>query len=130
MRMTETRVFRDKILSRGISAIREMVEERLEETLHLEFKTLSAASASNLAKDDRKVLSRAICGLANAEGGTIIVGIRTTRDDGLDVASGRQPVPNYERLRSQTTAALPEMISPHHPQISVDATADDEVSPA
>ena len=49
--MTETRVFRDEILSRGISAIREMVEEKLEETLHLEFKVVSAASTSNLAKD-------------------------------------------------------------------------------
>jgi len=31
-------------------------------------------------------------------------------------------------VRSQTAAALPEMISPQHPQISVDAIADDEVS--
>jgi hypothetical protein len=108
-----------------MSAIHAMVEEKQEETLHLEFKTLSPASTSNLAKDDRKLLAKAICGLANAVGGTIVVGIRTTKDDGLDVASARQPVPNYARLRSQTAAALPEMISPQHPRMSVEAIADD-----
>lgn len=126
--MTEARVFRDSILSKGISGIQEMVEEKQEETLHLEFKTVSSASTSNLAKEDRKVFAKAICGLANAEGGTIVVGIRTTKVDGLDVASGRQPVENCARLRSQTAAALPEMISPQHPEITVDPIVDDDDS--
>jgi predicted HTH transcriptional regulator len=62
-----------------MAGIEAMINERREETLHLEFKTLSSASVSNLAKDDRKVLAKAICGFANADGGTLIVGIKTAR---------------------------------------------------
>ena len=42
-----------------MAGIEAMINERREETLHLEFKTLSSASVSNLAKDDRKVLAKA-----------------------------------------------------------------------
>jgi Putative DNA-binding domain len=117
--------FAQQVLSRGMAAIHEIVAEREEETLHLEFKTLSAASSSNLAKDDRKVLAKAICGLANAEGGTLIVGLETQKEHGLDVASARKPVPNYTRLRNRIAAAVPEMLSPQHPWISVEAIVDD-----
>jgi hypothetical protein len=43
----------------------------------------------------------------------------------LDVATDRQPVLNYQRLRSQIAAALPEMLSPQHPGITVESVADD-----
>jgi hypothetical protein len=116
--------FARRLLVGGLSALRAMVDEKQEETLHLEFKTLSAASNANLSKDDRKLLAKAICGAANAEGGTIIVGIRTIKDDGLDVASALQPISNYVRIRNQTSAALSEMLSPQHAQITVEAIAD------
>jgi hypothetical protein len=101
------------------SAVDEIVAERREETLHLEFKTLSAASQVNLAKDDRKTLAKAICGFANAEGGSLIIGIETSKLDGLDVAVGKRPVENLIRMRSQIAAIIPELLSPQHSGISV-----------
>jgi Putative DNA-binding domain len=117
--------FAGLVLRGGMPAINAFIDERQEETLHLEFKTLSPASTSTLAKDDRKLLAKAICGLANAEGGTIIVGIGTSKDDGLDVASIKRPVQNLVRLRNRTAAALSELISPQHPQVSVELIPDD-----
>jgi Schlafen, AlbA_2 len=114
------------LVSKGVAAIQELIDESEEETLHLEFKTLSSASASNLAKDDKTLLARAICGLANAEGGTLVIGIGTTKVDGLDVASARQPLANCARLRNRVAAALPELLSPQHPEITVDVIKDDK----
>jgi hypothetical protein len=93
------------------------VDLHQEETLHLEFKTLSSDKA--LTRDDRKVLAKAICGLANAEGGQVVVGIETKKIDGVDVASRKKPMNGLERLRRLITAAVPEILSPQHRGISV-----------
>ena len=106
-----------EILNRGESAINEMVAERREETLHLEFKTLS--NNSGLNRDDRKMIAKATCGFANAEGGILIVGVGTTKIDGVDAAFKFHPVPNLTRIRGLVTAAIPELLSPQHNAVSV-----------
>jgi predicted HTH transcriptional regulator len=97
----------------------ELIAANAEETLHLEFKTLSDSSGERLTKEDRRVLARAICGMANAEGGKIIIGIETKRVDNVDVAVAAKPIGNVERMRNLLVAAIPEMISPQHAGIMV-----------
>jgi hypothetical protein len=103
------------ILARGEAAINEIVTEKREETLHLEFKTLS--SNGSLNRDDRKMIAKAICGFANAEGGLLIIGVETTKIDGVDAAFDFRPVHNLSRFRSLVTAAIPELLSPQHNSI-------------
>jgi len=105
------------ILARGEAAVNEIVTEKREETLHLEFKTLS--SNGSLNRDDRKMIAKAICGFANAEGGLLIIGVETTKIDGVDAAFDFRPVHNLSRFRSLVTAAIPELLSPQHSSISV-----------
>ena len=57
----------------------ELLAVSAEETLHLEFKTLSDSTGEKLTKEDRRVLARAVCGMANAEGGHIVLGVETRR---------------------------------------------------
>jgi schlafen family protein len=106
------------ILARGEPAIEEMIREGREETLHLEFKTLS--EKGRFTRDDRKMVAKAISGFSNAEGGLLVIGIDTKRVDGIDVASGSRPVDEVDRLRSLVAAALPEMLSPQHTSVKVD----------
>jgi hypothetical protein len=108
-----------EILVRGEPAINEIIAERREETLHLEFKTLS--SNSGLNRDDRKMIAKAVCGFANAEGGLLIVGIGTTKIDGIDTASNIIPIRGLNRVRNLVIAAVPELLSPQHNSISVHA---------
>jgi hypothetical protein len=107
-----------QIAERRGDAILEMVFLGMEETLHLEFKTLSNETA--FVKDDRRLIEKAICGLANAEGGILIVGVETTRLDGVDVATGSRPIKELARFQRLLTAALLEMLSPQHTGIAID----------
>jgi predicted HTH transcriptional regulator len=109
----------DEIVANGFAAIQEMVEQGREETLHLEFKTFSNHSSGNLMKEDRRLLAKSICGLCNADGGVLILGIETIRQDGVDIANGLKRFENIETLRNRIVSALPEMVSPQNLQISV-----------
>jgi hypothetical protein len=42
------------------------------------------------------------------------------------VTSTRQPIPNCSRLRGRVTSAIPELLSPQHSGITVDAINDDK----
>ena len=112
------------LINRGEAAIDHMVAERQEENLHLEFKTLSNDAA--LTRDDRKMIARAVCGLANAEGGAVVVGVETKRIDGVDVASGKRPIRNFDRYQRLLTGAMPELLSPQLPGITIQPITSDD----
>ncbi|WP_157681683.1 helix-turn-helix domain-containing protein [Bradyrhizobium sp. ORS 285] len=89
-----------------------------EETLHLEFKTLSHPGGE-LKRDDKKLIAKAVTGLANAEGGVLVIGIATARVDGIDVAQEKRLVKQLSRTTNLVRAALPEMLSPQNRKMEV-----------
>jgi hypothetical protein len=109
----------------SFSSIMQLISNATEETLHLEFKTLFDSSGERITKDDRRLLAKAICGMANAEGGAIIVGVGTGRVDNIDVATAPKFIGNSEKFRNLLIAAIPEMLSPQHPGIKVTSAAAD-----
>ncbi|WP_316204963.1 ATP-binding protein [Bradyrhizobium sp. SZCCHNS3004] len=111
----ETRA--SNILARGTDYFDDILSNREEETLHLEFKTLSN-EGGYLKRDDRKMLAAALVGLANAEGGVVIIGIETKTVDGVDVAAAKRPVKSLQRTLNLIRSAIPEMLSPQHLGIS------------
>ncbi|WP_396604504.1 helix-turn-helix domain-containing protein [Bradyrhizobium sp. YCK136] len=108
----------DNIRSGGAEYFDQIVTDREEETLHLEFKTLPH-DGGKLTKDDRKLLAEAVTGMANAEGGVLVVGIRTQRTDNIDVAIAKHSVKQLQRTTNLVRAAIPEMLSPQHTGIDV-----------
>lgn len=56
------------------------------ETLHLDFTTKHDSETGALDLDDRKGLSIALSGFANAEGGVLVWGVDCRKVDGVDVA--------------------------------------------
>jgi hypothetical protein len=110
----------------SFSSVVDHISNSTEETLHLEFKTLSDSSGEKITKEDRRVLARAICGMANAEGGTIIVGIETKRVENVDVAVASKLIKNSEKMRNLLVAAVPEMLSPQHPKVTVNEVSPDD----
>jgi hypothetical protein len=103
----------DHIRSRGAEYFDQLTANREEETLHLEFKTLSH-EGGQLTRDDRKLIATAVTGLANAEGGVLIIGIKTDRVDGIDVAVAKRTVKELQRTTNLVRSAIPEMMSPQH----------------
>ncbi|WP_315742209.1 AlbA family DNA-binding domain-containing protein [Bradyrhizobium sp. SZCCHNR1075] len=108
----------DRIKSEGAAYFDDIESRREEETLHLEFKSLSH-SGGDLKKDDKKLIAKAVTGLANAEGGVLIIGIATLRVDGVDVATEKRPIKQLSRTTNLIRASIPEMLSPQHPRVEV-----------
>jgi hypothetical protein len=109
----------DDLRARGRVALTEMVEQKREETLHLEFKTLSNHETANLMKEDRRLIAKSLCGLCNAEGGLLVLGVATIKADGIDIANTLKPFQNVDALRNRIMSALPELLSPQNSQMSV-----------
>lgn len=114
----------DDLQTRGFIVLTEMIDQKREESLHLEFKTLANHSALTLTKEDRRLIAKAICGLSNAEGGLLVLGVETTKSDGIDIANSLKPFENAEALRNRITSALPEFLSPQNPKISAIPVSD------
>ncbi|WP_315701877.1 MULTISPECIES: ATP-binding protein [unclassified Bradyrhizobium] len=110
----------DRLTENGPEII---LKEAWTESLHLEFKSLSDASGSRLNKEDKKTIARALCGLCNAEGGHLIVGVETEKQDGLDVAVRLSPIADARRFASLISAALPDLLQPRSAAIQVQSIA-------
>jgi hypothetical protein len=122
--MNDSLSLKEMLLTRGADAVDEIVKAAQEESLHLEFKTLANHSASTLTKDDRRLIAKSICGFSNAEGGILLLGVETTRLDGVDVAAVKKDFMNVDTLRNRVVSAIPEMLSPQNVGISVDVLTD------
>lgn len=110
----------DRILTEGEPAIQELLLGETER-LHLEFKTLADRSGVNITKDDRKLIAKALCGMSNAEGGLLAIGIKTTKKDGLDAATEPEPIADVSALRNRIISWLPDLLSPQHTGIAIHA---------
>ncbi len=120
---TKFPLFED-LMARGYPALAELAEQEREETLHLELKTLSNHGTGSLTKDDRRLIAKSICGLCNAEGGLLVLGVETERLHGIDVARALKRFESAEAIRNRIVSALPEMLSPQHSSISVTSIPD------
>lgn len=108
----------DNIRSTGGAYFDQIVADGEEETLHLEFKTLSH-DGGKITREDRRLIAEAVTGLANAEGGVLVIGIKTQKADGIDVAVAKQSIKQLTRTTNLIRAAIPEMLSPQHTGIDV-----------
>jgi Putative DNA-binding domain len=108
-------------LATGKTGPTDILTEEWRESLHLEFKTLSDSSGARINREDRKIIAKALCGFCNADGGVLIIGVETKKQDGLDIAARIMPVDEADRLASLLAAALPELLQPATAAIDVRA---------
>jgi hypothetical protein len=104
-----------RLLEGGGEAIRALVAEKHEETLYLEFKALQSA----LNPEGKRRAMKAICGLSNSVGGTLVIGIQTAKSDDIDIADEAKPVSDASSFANRLKAAIAEGLSPQHPGIEV-----------
>ena len=102
------------LLDRGEKAIEDLCSNEVVETLHLEFKTLTDSNGQPLGSVDKRLLGKAVSGLANAEGGLVLIGVATGKREDLDFAFKPAPLRGADRLRNRIASLLPELISPIH----------------
>jgi hypothetical protein len=110
----------DDLRSRGIIAIQELCDSAREESLHLEYKQLADQSSHTFTREDKKRIAKALCGLANADGGVLLIGIASRKEDDLDVADRVVPLSRAATLKNRLVSFLPELLGPQHPGIEVE----------
>lgn len=91
--------------------VRGCVEQRFQENLHLEFKTIE--SERDLKPSDRRIFAKVITGFANADGGIAVWGIIARKDkDGVDCAHGVKPIADIEFCLSRFNSLTAEAADP------------------
>jgi hypothetical protein len=118
----------DEIVAKRYSVIDALVADGREETLHLEFKEVERPGQEYFTKEDKKRIAETLSGLANADGGLLIIGVRTEREDNVDVARELKPFNGLLKRRNILVAMLGEVLNPEHPGIRVEQVEASEAS--
>jgi len=101
-----------------LQSVKDYVQDKQEENLNLDFKTINRSDLSN--KNDKKNLAKSISGFANSNGGLIIWGIEARKDDdGIDCACNYKLIDNLKlylsRLNELTSrATVPPVVGVGH----------------
>lgn len=93
-----------------LAMIEDFVEQKQQENLHLDFKTLASPSFTG---DDRRNLAKAVSGFGNSDGGVVVWGIDARPDeDGIDAAQELKPTRNVRLAHSRLESLTGESATP------------------
>lgn len=103
----------DSFVTGGLPYLKDVVQEGMQESLHLDFKRVANDEAP-LGKDDRKTLASALSGFANSDGGVIVWGVdcRSHGSRDPDTAKDLKPIRNVRRLLSDLNSYSAQLVSP------------------
>ncbi len=90
--------------------IREQIEEKTGEYLHMDFKVAMTSDLSH--KSDKQNFSKALSGFANAEGGLIIWGVKTTKEDGVEIPDDINPIQDLRKFEAKLNEYTSQWVSP------------------
>jgi hypothetical protein len=83
----------DQLLGGGEEAIAQLVSERRQENVSLEFKTKANPGTGEPNRDDRRNLGITLSALSNSIGGLIVWGVGAKKNaDNVDCATELQPI--------------------------------------
>lgn len=116
------RDFYDQLVAGGEAAIEQLVSERPQENVSLEFKTKANPGSGEPTREDRQNLGIALSAFSNSMGGLIVWGIVAAKDAvGVDCATQLQPITNIERFKAETTRLISQALMARHEGILVEA---------
>ena len=116
----------DRLKSHRHSAIRELIDARVQESLQLEFKRKEDPATGVLSRTDRRKLGQALSAFANSAGGLLVWGIKAVPDpiDGVDAAQAAVPIAELARFQSEISRAIGELLMPRHDGIEIEPIED------
>jgi hypothetical protein len=111
----------EQLVAGGEPAVVQLVTERRQENVALEFKTKSNPGTGEPNRDDRRNLGIALSAFANSMGGLIVWGVRAEKnEDNVDCATELQPIGEIERFKADVTRLLSQVLMPRHEGIFVE----------
>jgi len=101
----------DAFESLSVADIEQFVQSKQEETLHLEFKSVTRSDLSS--RDDKHNLAAALSGFANSDGGLIVWGVDARKnDDELDCAVALKEITGVAAFTSRLNELTGEAVLP------------------
>jgi hypothetical protein len=120
----------DEVLAGGELALQQLVADRRQEGIDVEFKTKANPANGEVTKEDRKNLGIALSALSNSMGGTLVWGVEATKNsDSIDCASALRPICQIQKFQSEITRLVSQALMPRHEgiriaSVSISASAD------
>ncbi len=102
----------------GLDGLRQLVVERATENLFLEFKTKKNDSIPDLDGSDSWQFSRALSGFANSDGGVVVWGVETDKDER---ASKLRPIASVADFVSRLKKSLINSVQPFVDDVRIEA---------
>lgn len=117
----------EDLLAGGEAAIDQLIADRRQESVNLDFKAKPRRDRPDFDRDERKLLARASSGFANSAGGLLVLGVdaRKDADDPVDCARAAQPISSIEECCSAAQSLIGEMVQPRYEGVSVAAIMSD-----
>ncbi|PDT39712.1 MULTISPECIES: AlbA family DNA-binding domain-containing protein [Sinorhizobium] len=108
------------MLEGGEALLEQMIIDRTQESLTLDFKRGSIFKEGLLDSPNRATLGAALSAFANAVGGILVIGVdaRKTKD-GIDCAGELMPVASFERAQTTLAQAVGDLLQSRHSGIRV-----------
>lgn len=101
--------------------LRKLVADRVGENIYLEFKTKGDRSTGKLGDGDARQFSRALSGFANSDGGVLIWGIETNKND---QAWKRKPISKVYEFQGRLKKSLLNAVQPFVDGVQIDVIAE------
>lgn len=110
----------EKLKLEGRPSLRQLVDERHQESLSLEFKTKEDATVPELSNNDKKNYGKILSAFSNSSGGLLLWGIKATEDaDGVDAASDIESILNPRAFESKLTSLAGDLLDPINDEIEI-----------
>lgn len=116
----------ERLKTEGAAVVAELIADRAQEGVQLDFKEKKDARSGTLDREDRQTLGRALSAMANSMGGLLVYGVVAKKDkDGIDAASAPAPISELRKFQSEVTRAVGDLLMPRHDEIEVAAISED-----
>jgi hypothetical protein len=119
-----------RLVEQGWPAVIAYVNDRTAEGLHLDFKRSAdngrgaALAPPTLADEDQRNIARSVTAFANTDGGIVVFGIKTSREDDGDRAVQVVPLVNCSAFANLVRLRLDHACDPTVPGVRVEAIPD------
>lgn len=109
----------EEFCAEGEKAIDRWIELALPEDEAIEFKTGLGLDNDGLSKVAKKQIAEELSGMANSAGGTLILGVKTKRENGLDVPISAEPIEEVDRFEKLLRYQLDSLVGPPIPGLRI-----------
>lgn len=104
----------EQLRNAGEQGLQDLIEQRQQEHVQLDFKQKKDASRPSLNDDDRRTLGEALSGFSNSAGGLLIWGVDARKQDGIDCATSLVPIQDIEAFQTNVTSLIGHYLIPRH----------------